>query len=350
MRVGRGERRLAFVSLALVLLLAEAALRLSGDRPGLLATAPAEYVPLKTVDHLEVDPAFYTDGTGTFRARLGRVAWDPLVVINDDGFRSRPFEPAPPGVRSVFFIGDSFTWGGSAKPLTEAFPDLVARAGWHVWNGGIPGADPDQYALVARRFVARLHPDVVVVTFFMGNDVMWQRRALRPWQNRYHPTNAGWLNPFLDGDYVGDAQQTYDYYRRRYLVPDGLRHWVFGTSALGSRAYRLLRPRLDPQVEERQRLVRERWTGRTVSHEYLQEVRAVCAAEGVRFLLLVAPEVDRIDEDIAAAWPKLFADLPWTRPPGLLRADYNPMPDGHFNNAGHRKMADYVLTLLGSGR
>ncbi len=343
--LGLTERRLLALSSALSLLAGEAALRATGTRPGLLVP-PGEYAAFEPVERLTVDPTFFTDARGLFRARPGPLPWDPALVIHDDGFRGHPFVPAPEGRRSVFFVGDSFAWGASARPLTESFPDLVERAGWHVWNGGMPGAEPDQYLAVAQRFLPVTRPEAVVVTFYMGNDVMYDRRKLRPWQNKYHVTNAGWLNPFLDGDYLGDAQATYDYYVRRYAVPPGPARRVFGSTALGTRLYAWLRPP-DPQVEARQRGARERWTGHPVSHEYLAGIEALCRALGSRFLLVVIPRHDQIAGLQAAATP-VFPDLQWTAP-SLQREDYNEWPDGHLRNAGHRKVADHVLALLATG-
>jgi hypothetical protein len=343
--LGLTERKLLALSSAVALLAGEAALRVAGTRPGLLVP-PGEYAAFEPVERLTVDPTFFTDDRGLFRARPGPLPWAPEIVIHRDGFRGHEFVPAPAGRPSVFFLGDSFAWGASARPLTEAFPDLVERAGWHTWNGGMPGAEPDQYLAVAQRFLPVTRADAVVVTFYMGNDVMYERRELRPWQNRYHVTNAGWLNPFLDGDYLGDAQATYDYYVRRYSVPPGPTRQVFGSTALGTRLYALLH-RPHPQVAARMRAARERWTGRPVSHEYLAGIEALCRRLGSRFLLVVVPRHDEIAGLRASAAPVLQG-LPWTTPP-LGREDFNEWPDGHLTNAGHRKVADHVLALLAEG-
>lgn len=333
-------------SAAASLLMAEIVLRLAGDIPGFLGPRPGEYLALRAVNRLVVEDTFYTDETGLFRAKPGPLRNDPAVIINAEGFRGAPFRQAPPGKTSVLFVGDSFVWGASARPLSESFVDRVARAGYHCWNTGIPGADPNQYALLAKRYVPRLRPDVVVVVFYMANDVMHERIELKPFQNRYHVTNAGWLNSFLDGEYIGDAQQTYDYYLLRYCIPAGRFRWLYASTAIGTRLYRLSHQHeVPPLVQERQRRQQARWQERPVSHEYLEEIRELCRQHGARFLLVVIPQHDRIGEDLAQAHPGLFRDLPWSSP-DLRRSDYNEWPDGHLNNEGHRKVAEFVAARL----
>ena len=60
------------------------------------------------------------------------------------------------------FLGDSYTWGSSARPITESFVDLVKRAGYCTFNFGIPGTDPCQYAALAEKWLPLLHPGVPI--------------------------------------------------------------------------------------------------------------------------------------------------------------------------------------------
>ncbi|MEK7269753.1 MAG: hypothetical protein AAB215_02295, partial [Planctomycetota bacterium] len=52
------------------------------------------------------------------------------------------------------------------------------------------------------------------------------------------------------------------------------------------------------------------------------------------------------------AHPRLFEGFETADPSDrLAESDYAPPPDDHFNNAGHRKMAEFILeTLRGGGK
>jgi hypothetical protein len=60
-----------------------------------------------------------------------------------------------------FFLGDSFTWGASAEPISKCFVDLVGNAGYLIFNTGIPGTKPNQYTYIAEKYIPILKPDFV---------------------------------------------------------------------------------------------------------------------------------------------------------------------------------------------
>ncbi len=350
------RRFLVLVNLVGLLILvgvAEVALRVWGFHPGHLEMGWTDFQALPRDTKLTVRHDFYTDSLGIFKASDKPEMHGPGIVINAMGFRGPEFEPADTRRKKVMLIGDSFTWGATARPIDSAFADLLRRPAWQVMNFGIPGADPDQYARIAEVYIPQVNPDVVCVFFYMANDVMQLPQHVGPYQNRYHITNVGWLNPFLDGDYIGDAQATYKYCAERLTIPPT--NWlnrVCRLTCVGTLLWRgLVRmkwiqehhsPAIQARVDAAQIL---RLQG-PYSLPHLQKIQAICAERNIPFRLFLIPTHNDIRKPTPQENETLFRGIEVGYCDGLTTADYNDRPDGHFNNAGHRKMAQYVATSL----
>lgn len=77
-----------------------------------------------------------------------------------------------PNVARVAVLGDSFAVGPAA-PYEDNFLVRTEREieGVEILNFGVSGTGPREYLTVLRRHVWAFEPDVVVVCFFIGNDV-----------------------------------------------------------------------------------------------------------------------------------------------------------------------------------
>ena len=135
------------------------------------------------------------------------------------------------------------------------------RAGFVTYNGGMSGTDPNQYAHVARRFIPIIRPDVVCVSFYMANDIMHRKFDAGPFEDLFHITNAGWLNPFLEyGEHIPTPQECYDYYITTVSIPNTDRNVfnrLMSKTVLTTRLWTIL-PKLgivknlfDDEVQER---------------------------------------------------------------------------------------------------
>ncbi len=93
--------------------------------------------------------------------------------MNDSGFRDRPgraMEPEPCGDSlCVLLLGDSFTEGFGVEQA-DTYARRLEAWRYEVWNLGRMGASPLFYVVMAREFVPRLKPDLVVVQLF-DNDL-----------------------------------------------------------------------------------------------------------------------------------------------------------------------------------
>lgn len=115
--------------------------------------------------------------TGTFR----RQDFSHPVRNNRFGMRFREVaKDKPLGVIRVAVLGDSFTWGLGVSEQ-ERFTELAERSfggAVEILNFGVSGYAPVQYYLMIDR-VLEFRPDVLVVAFCLGNDmidnVLWRR-------------------------------------------------------------------------------------------------------------------------------------------------------------------------------
>jgi len=100
---------------------------------------------------------------------------DYQIDVNSLGMREREFDPrSRPGTRRLLFLGDSFGFGTGVE-MPWRFTDRVARCldeDVEVINASVPGWGTDQELIYYETRGAQLRPDIVIVTFYMPNDVL----------------------------------------------------------------------------------------------------------------------------------------------------------------------------------
>jgi lysophospholipase L1-like esterase len=163
-RIGKGLG-VSLVVVALTLVAAEVLVRLFADLQ-----------PRRRV----IDPVLgtrYVPGwTGSvYKKEAGR---EIPLRFNQQGFRfpDLPFEK-PAGTRRVAFLGDSMIAGEDVPVeltavhlLEQQLDALDPDHDWEVLNFGVPGAGNGQEMVVYREVARRYDPDLVLCTFFTGND------------------------------------------------------------------------------------------------------------------------------------------------------------------------------------
>ena len=164
---------LSLAALALSLFAAEAAIRLFGrSSPSLLV---ADRV---------VGKRFLPD----FASRVFVPECDCEVDLrfNRDGLRGpdRPYAK-PPGVKRIALVGDSMVAAVATaeertlaraleRILTAARPDVT----WDVMNAGVSSSSTGSELALYREVLARYSPDLVVLVFWVGNDLADNSLAL----------------------------------------------------------------------------------------------------------------------------------------------------------------------------
>ena len=337
--------QISFIAVAFLII--EVILRFKGYQPGDLKP---NWLNFKPVDSLYVIHDYYTNPEGILVA--DSLYWaKENVHVNEDGFRSPNFSKLDSAKKKILFIGDSFTWGMSASPVTDhCFVDLVRNeTNYEIINLGIPAADPVQYSLLAQKYIPQLQPDFVLVIFFMGNDLMKQDRKVIPSEPFYYYTNAGALLADMDGLHFKTAQAAYNYFvNEKYYLhqPKNIFEKIISKSSLLSRLYSV-RFRIEEKLEFENMVNDTR-----ITKQYLTAIKTVAKQNHIPLKFVLIPEVKEADVPIEK-YIKKYKDLlsdsalqkDWLIPQNK-KSFFNNYPDAHLNNQGHRFYADYLKSFL----
>ncbi len=333
--------------LLFLIALLEIGLRVSGFQPG---DMKPKWLNFRPVDSLYVVPDFYTNKYGILVADSNYWA-QRNIYINSEGFRTKQFSKLDSGKKKVLLIGDSFTWGMTANPFPDScFADIMSyETDYEVINLGIPAADPVQYHELAKKFIPKLKPDVVIVIFFAGNDIMKQNRKVIPNEPFYYYTNAGAILADIDGIHFKTAHDAYNYFvnDKYYLKkPKNYFESVISKSSLLSRLYSV-RFRIKEKIEY-EKTVKDM----SITKAYLKQIRQLCLANGVPVKFVFIPEIKEADwkiNELSKKYSHLLFDDSINENWLLLQNAkdwFNDYPDAHLNNTGHRHYADKLKFWL----
>lgn len=350
MQKKNSKGKVVLINLAVLsglIILLEVGLRLAGYQAG----PASNYINIKKVDSLIVLNEFFTDSNGIYIANKD-FDWEAGIQINSAGFRTRELTDTANSdhKKRILLLGDSFTWGIAADPISKCFADQLEENGFQVFNLGIPGTDPAQYAALAETFIPKLKPDIVLVSFYMGNDWMQFPRVLTPNENIYHVTNAGGILAHFDGKYIDDPHEAYELqirklFDREYMDPEMKRKSFFKwaiykalyKTAIGTHLI-VLKSQLSSKSPEHQK--NSVW----YSNEYLKQIDSICTSANCRFDLFVIPwQAEPVDAS-------LFKPLTPYIIQTLTVDDYRSAPNDHFNNSGHKKYLEFILKVLKEGQ
>lgn len=281
---------------------------------------------------------------------VGRAYLDyRLHPVNAEGFRSLPFQRFDSSNRKkVLLIGDSFTFGWSARPWTNAFADCLSSMGYIVYNAGITATDPSQYLAVADKYIPMLQPDAVVVNVFLGNDVVYYPHTPRSGEPFYYPTNAGVMMAEPGCERLPSPDSAYRFYRDEYFVlhKKGLLNQLAGKTSIGMLGWKVM-AKLGLETGRNTsywRRNRDCRAEKPLTEGYLKKIQELARAQGTDFLCGVIPDMGNLNPDLEKDYPGLFTDLPVALPPVDI-SHYNE-EEQHFNPAGHAFYARFLHGLL----
>ncbi|MFT4545110.1 MAG: hypothetical protein ACI9EQ_001580 [Bacteroidia bacterium] len=262
--------------------------------------------------------------------------------INDDGFYSIPFINSSSALPKVLLLGDSFTWGHSSSNKTLSFANTLLARDFLVFNTGISGADVAQYRRLMELHMEKLLPDIVVLNFYMGNDVEYFQRTPKSGLPIHFSTNAGNLLAFQAGVQHETKEDAYSSIMSNMMIP---------------RTTRLNRIMSQTVIST---LI---WTGLerlgVITHEYfggLQRPKRpecnydiiwmenYCASRNIPFILSVIPKLKGGKLEGPENVENLFDSITHHQP-NMTVSMYNAK-EGHFNDAGHLFYANYLQVLI----
>jgi len=313
----------------------------------------------KWVDSLTVSNDFFTNDKGIFQANPNHFNQDSLTQlgyhINKEGFRTAEFpNDTTQSQQPILFIGDSFAWGYTLNPITDCFIDqLTKEVSNPIYNLGIPGADPAQYAQIAQTYIPKLKPKHICLIFYWGNDIMYYPRKIHPNQPLWHITNAGWLSGYKlpwwgddPNELLPTPTEAYVYFLRNYsLIGDNATPFerACGQTVIATRIWANLNkhtqwrpPKFYDKVEGDIR----------VTHNYLQTIKEVAQQHQISLSIILIPQRDHLNITADPNYPIIFEGFEPQIPPNLQLDHYNQYQDDHLNKSGHDLYAKFVLTQL----
>ncbi len=270
--------------------------------------------------------------------------------LNDNGFRTIPFKPVTTERPKIMLIGDSFTWGETATPLYNSFPDRLAARGYLVYNMGISGTDPVQYYATAKKYIPLLKPDVVIVNFYTGNDLIYRKRPLN--EKFEYVTNAGDFFSDPVGKHLS-PREAYEFYKQLSFIPETtffnrLCAQTVITSLLWGILYEW--DMVEHPLNKNYR--KYPYTENPLSEFYIQKIKRVALKHQSSWMLSIIPSCcdyekgERV-KPAPTILKQTFQELYHHVPEHLTISDYVE-DQSHFNNKGHKKYADFLQRKIDS--
>ncbi len=360
------KRRLkiqSFIFLGLFIL-AEIVLRLFGMRAGTLID------DFKIQENPVYEQRFTADELGINYLKKGATTFMLGTKINEQGFRDsiNYTKEIIDSIKTIakqeviMIIGDSYVEGCCADTVTNSFPDIINRnKKYKVLNMGISGTDPLQYQLMAQKYLPLFKPAKVVVAFYFGNDILTFERNATP--------NSPLTFPFKDNKWIfgvapnhlsqklnysfKTAEEAYQFYVDKYTLTGSNRNSlekVLRYSVILSKIYLYLEHRRALKLWNSKGIVYN-WDGFDIAHKRLTRIKAIADSLNIQafFVGIPSPEEASKKENLIVKYKDLFKELEWRVPKNLTKEDYDGMNlSNHFNNAGHKKYAEFLQQYLES--
>lgn len=238
------------------------------------------------------------------------------VRHNSLGFRD--IEPEPGSQPTVLFVGDSFVWGYDAQ-ANERFTELLRNdlPRHRIVNAGVSGYGTDQEYLLLQRVWGAVKPNVVVLMFCTDND-----RA----NNTSNIQYAGYYKPYLRRDADGvwrfhgqPVPWSRAVYFRQYWWVRNI--WL---ARLAVTAYVHSFGAPEVQVPD-------------PTEQLIGMMRDYVEARGAKFLVGMQWREPRLESFLQRS------NIPFV---DFAGADAYPRDGSHWTRAGHRLVADRLLSLL----
>ncbi|MGB0369589.1 MAG: SGNH/GDSL hydrolase family protein [Flavobacteriales bacterium] len=356
-----------FLLFGVLIVFAEIGLRAVGEKPGVL---DAELFPPDTMIY---DQLFQADSLGISSYFKESPILPNGHVINRQGFLgSIDYDKATmDSIRSksnkkvVMLVGDSYTEGCCANPLDSSFAArLMNDTNFVVLNFGVGATDLTQYQLVVERYVKEIAPDLVVVMFYLGNDISWNVRTISPnapvcypirdylWLNSVGPPHLMNLNGV--GNYFSTPEQAYQFYLRSYTLwsahANTLEKFI-RLSVLFSKIY----------LAARERYMMFKHHGLPISHEklvsqtndLLKQIHRDCLNSHVPVIISTIPSPEDADDDVnleteySQYFNRSHINALYPNIKQFSALDYDGMETrNHFNNSGHRKYYHFLDSVI----
>ncbi len=282
---------------------------------------------------------------------VSRYASNP---INNMGFKSIDFKNYNSSKIKVLLIGDSFTYGMSAKPVYASFADILLTKGYAVFNPSFPTNDPENYFQIAQKYITELNPDIAIVNFYMGNDIMTSNRISKPYQKHFFPTNASWIQGEINGEYFKNAISAYEFfYKMTFVNENNFYGNLLSSTVLTTMFYTVLEKYLGFRFEDDKTIIGGESKlilppNPELSEERLIQIGNLCHESDIEYIVAVIPDKPGLNKSVRHFnLETMFREQKVHVIKNVSIEDYVlKKTDGHFNNSGHSKYADFLDSLI----
>ena len=262
--------------------------------------------------------------------------------VNEEGFYSIPFDTLQTDRKSILLLGDSFTWGLAASNWTNSFSNILLSRGYRVYNTGISGADLAQYRGIFDKYVQRLKPDIVILNFYIGNDVCYIERTLSPDTPVLFHTNAGRISSVQNRIQFASKEAAYGNLMNNMLIPQTSKtnrrfsKTVVTTLVWGDLAKRGL--------VEHKFIVIDPPLAKPMVDYMITPMVELCDSLGIRMIISVIPQLKNGELIDVGSVTGLLENIAYYQPK-VTPAMYRNF-DVHFNDEGHLFYANYLEKLI----
>ncbi|MCB9225536.1 MAG: SGNH/GDSL hydrolase family protein [Chitinophagales bacterium] len=308
-----------------------------------------EYRGKLITQDLEIRPKYRADEKGINTMLPESIYLREGYIVNKQGFRSNYtftttyIDSLKQLGKVIMFVGDSHTEGMWAEPIDSSFVDLIdQREDAFSLNFGISGTDPLQYKLIAQKYLLKIKPDMVILNFFMGNDIQYYKRILEPFHPVYYDTNAGNIMAFQNGIEYHTAETAYNnVLKQMYLIPTNFNQKIVAKSSVLTQVWKVgvklgfsscsnSVPHAEPLKSP-------------ACNEEIEQIIQICKENNSKFELIVIPDYlyakTKVEE-----FPHLFENIDYVYSP--IPKKYYNMNDGHFNDIGHEEYALFLDSII----
>lgn len=354
-----GIRLLVFLVLFLII---EIALRIFGFKPYVLinwAHMPATIIEDSVlygdehgISHYYVNGYYKKDGKINKQGFIGSFDYDSSTIAKIRRTTSK---------KIVMAVGDSFLDGCCSDSVSNSFAGILSNNSDYAFlNFGIAGADPLQYKLIVENYAPEIIPDMIVIVFYLGNDILTYDRTPKPFiPSNYVPKGGSWLSsepPYhlAKPNYVlKDFNTAIEFYQSWYSLRGRNRNRILrlmGNSIMFSKLY------LGVEFNYKRWQIKDSaYTPPSpppYSYTHLKFIDNYCSMNGIKLLVVGIPSPVDIQKEVdwKNEYSYCFNDIPVNYPNDLKLSDYDGKSIGnHFNNRGHLKFSIFLDALIKNG-
>ncbi len=359
--------KVRFIQLGVFLILLsfiEIGLRYSGELPGSLS---GDFVLLDSVIY---EPLFRADSLGVNSYIPDSPHIPEGFEVNNEGYRN-PFDfdwELLDSIRKIdnkkliMVVGDSYTEGCCAFPFSKTFVNLLRKNEELIMlNFGIGNTDLDLHKLLIDKYAKIVKPDLVLLVFYTGNDVVFHEKTVTPYvPNTYPIKGFRWLSsnpppafsPNYPSFYFKTPKEAYNFYVKHYTLKgdrDNFIELALGKSVVCSKLYLGGKEKLSQFKFKLSHMVK--WDEKKETNKLLQAIKGICKAEKIPFVatLIPSPKEAVKNNVLADKYKEHFKEITAYFPETTAfdESDYDGLhSSNHFNNSGHEKYADFLEGVI----